>query len=765
MIRVLEPDFQFAVQLPPQRVDSGADGVVTFSFDADAAFQTLSSAVKVGETAFDVVAFARVDVDFAGLRRRIDLLSFPLGADDRLEKSLVLDFAKAIVGHTDTESAKLWFQKHGAVRSSHRYLCEIRRAGAPLDQDPLQAHDITFGPAAGPPHTASLQVTNLDPGTSYRYLLRFFEVQGGFLQSEQVLIQGTFATRSVGDDDKLEFIFGSCHQPTSGRDIPTEGEALNRWKALANRDDYELLILMGDQIYGDGIERHFASEPTWFRRYVKRYNQLWSYWPMREVLRRTPTYMTLDDHEALDDWGTKSVQDLNGGQERLDDALEAYRRFQHPHNPSPPDGPIHYHFRRGPAAFFVMDSRSRRGLENQFPIMGQRQFQDFRRWADSAEAREADVIIFVSPVPIAFIPADSIIDLVAALEPVVVAGGAKVGTLIGAGAGWLIGGPVGAAIGAPIGGYLGGAGAQYAYDEFEEDLPTDLDLADQWTIEENQVELERVLEVLHDLGNDIQNGQPGPRPRAVFVLGGDAHSGWMHLVRSRRAGDGHDHRRNPFSFHLLSSGISRKPLVEGLGADVVRAVVGEPHDISQADLVDNSFAADMPTRPTQFVLDNERSGHYAAETLGAVIDRNFGRFKMERIGPGRRYRFHLAIEGSHDGLVQLFDLDLDASTIRPESQIGSVQSTQGRVTLLRINQVGTKFGPPSDEIDGEVIVQLDTEPGRAFGFQLRVDPNENSQRRMLDLLRDAFNGDHRLHLEYVRTGVKNGRLIRAMRLD
>lgn len=765
VIPVLEPHFQFAMQLPPQRVDSGPDGVATFLFDADATFQQVATTVKGGETAFDVAAFARVEVDFAGLHRRINLLSFPLEASDRLEKSLVLDLAKAIVGHTDANSARLWFQKHGAVRSSHRYVCEIRRADAPPNQDPLQAHDIAFDPAGGLPHTASLQLTDLDPGTRYRYRLRLFELQGGFLRSEQLLIQGAFATRSAGDDGKLEFIFGSCHQPSSSRDIPTEGEALNRWQALANRDDYELLILMGDQIYGDGIERHWPDEPTWFQRYVNRYNQLWSYWPMRQVLRRTPTYMALDDHEAVDDWGTVPVQELNGGQARIDDALAAYRRFQHPHNPSPPDGPLHYHFRRGPAAFFVMDSRSRRGQENQFPIMGQRQFQDFRRWADSAEAREADVIIFVSPVPIAFVPADTIIDMVAALEPLVVAGAAKVGTVIGAGAGWLIGGPAGAAIGAPIGGYLGGIGAQYAYDEFEEDLPTDLDLADQWTIEENQVELERVLEVLHDLANDVQNGGPGPRPRAVFVLGGDAHSGWMHLVRSRRDGSGHDHRRNPFTFHLLSSSISRKPVVEGQAADLVRAVVGEPKDISQADLIDQGFSANMNSRPTKFVLDGERAGHYAAETLGAVIDRTFGRFKMERLGPGRRYRFHLAIEGSHDGLVQLFDLDLDASAVRPESQIGSVQSTQGRLTVLRVNRVGTRFGPPADEIDGEAIIQLDTEPGRAFGFQLRAGQDENTQRRMLDLLRDAFNKNTRLRLDYVRTGIKNGRLIRAMRLD
>jgi len=64
---------------------------------------------------------------------------------------------------------------------------------------------------------------------------------------------------------------------------------------------------------------------------------------------------------------------------------------------------------------------------------------------------------------------------------------------------------------------------------------------------------------------------------------------------------------------------------------------------------------------------------------------------------------------------------------------------QGKVTFLRVHDVGTRFGPPGDQIDVEVVFQLDTQPGKSFGFQVRNDSNRAARQGMLDLLRDAFN--------------------------
>jgi hypothetical protein len=67
-----------------------------------------------------------------------------------------------------------------------------------------------------------------------------------------------------------------------------------------------------------------------------------------------------------------------------------------------------------------------------------------------------------------------------------------------------------------------------------------------------------------------------------------------------------------------------------------------------------------------------------------------------------------------------------------------IQSS-GKLTFLRVNDIGSGFGPPSDFIDVEVVLKLDTFPDRAMGFQLHNDGSRPVRQGMLDLLRDAFN--------------------------
>jgi hypothetical protein len=90
-----------------------------------------------------------------------------------------------------------------------------------------------------------------------------------------------------------------------------------------------------------------------------------------------------------------------------------------------------------------------------------------------------------------------------------------------------------------------------------------------------------------------------------------------------------------------------------------------------------------------------------------------------------------------------------------------VLAAEGRVTFLRAHDVGTRFGPPTDQIDAEVVVRLNGAPERAFGFQLRQGENEGVQRGMLDTLRTAFNDDRRVRLDYRRTGLQNGLILRV----
>ncbi len=88
--------------------------------------------------------------------------------------------------------------------------------------------------------------------------------------------------------------------------------------------------------------------------------------------------------------------------------------------------------------------------------------------------------------------------------------------------------------------------------------------------------------------------------------------------------------------------------------------------------------------------------------------------------------------------------------------------SSGKLTFLRVHDLGTKFGPPSDQIDVEAVIKLNTEPERAMGFQLRNDGNRPARQGMLDLLRDAFNNNWTVTVDYdIDDGKKNGVAMRV----
>jgi hypothetical protein len=94
-----------------------------------------------------------------------------------------------------------------------------------------------------------------------------------------------------------------------------------------------------------------------------------------------------------------------------------------------------------------------------------------------------------------------------------------------------------------------------------------------------------------------------------------------------------------------------------------------------------------------------------------------------------------------------------------------VINTQGKLVFLRVHDVGTGWGPPHDFIDVECVMILGNDPSKAYGFQLRNDINSNARKGMLDLLRDAFNHDWRVSIDFNRDpGKNNGIIIRVMLL-
>ena len=86
----------------------------------------------------------------------------------------------------------------------------------------------------------------------------------------------------------------------------------------------------------------------------------------------------------------------------------------------------------------------------------------------------------------------------------------------------------------------------------------------------------------------------------------------------------------------------------------------------------------------------------------------------------------------------------------------------GQLTMLRVHDVGTAYGPPSDLIDVEVVIVLSSRPGQAFGFKLRNDMDQATHAAMLDLLRDAYANNWQVVINAeLPTGKQNGVLNRV----
>jgi len=722
-VMVVQYDESRAIDLVVEGA-TDAQGRVTLSADAAAAFAQCAALRRHDQPPDGVQAqlSARADVYGLSLSTAERFAAFDT-PDATRDLVMLADPARLIVGDTSATHTTLWFQLHAAPRGGDRFVAVVGVHGSAA-----APRRVNLSFRADRARTAVSTLSGLAAATLHDIELRLVQPD----RVEHVLARGSVRTLPT-NPRRLTIAFASCHLPGA----PT---ALNRWQALAARDDIDLAFLIGDQIYGDGIERMFADTSDWNERYARRYNQLWAYQPVRRVLRSRPMVMALDDHEVVDDWGTEKVDAV-----REAAGLRAFRIFQQAHNLGGFSAPrLDFGFRRGPAAFYVTDSRTARGKSKTFPVMGRAQFSRLRAWSLSDEVRSADLVFVVVPVPPAMLPIAQLEKLASTLAaPAGGVGGGLLGAVVGATIGLIVGGPAGAVVGAQVGAGIGafaGAVGTKVYYEHLEDTIREPDVRDAWTYDKNLPDLVRLLDLLFDVANDIgADGRPGPRPKGVFILSGDYHFGAIHHVRSTRTNLGHDHRRNPALVQITSSPIS-KPAID-------------------ASLL--LTAASIVSSDDEFRLDSK---HYLARFVGHLEQRNFGRVVFEQVGNARRYRIQLYVEGESDALAEMFEIDLDANPVQMRNLLGEVLAARGRLTLLRVHDVGGGFGPPADPIDGEVVIMLDSEPGRAFGFQLRDDANRAARQRMLALLRDAFNHDRPLIIEYLRTGQHNGTLIRASEL-
>ena len=181
----------------------------------------------------------------------------------------------------------------------------------------------------------------------------------------------TFPQQDAGGD--LAFIFGSCRYPGL---LWGKKRADLIFKAIYERFHNgqdavppRLMIMAGDQIYADMLNRHipFGLADTG-KEFRERYLTAFGAPNTRRLLRTIPQYMILDDHEIEDNWVQGRVKDSDK-RTLFNLAISAYRSYQWSHCPRNHGQKLFYQFECAGYPFFVLDGRTQRMREDKDEVL------------------------------------------------------------------------------------------------------------------------------------------------------------------------------------------------------------------------------------------------------------------------------------------------------------------------------------------------------------------------------------------------------------
>ncbi|MFF3325018.1 alkaline phosphatase D family protein [Streptomyces sp. NPDC002889] len=529
-----------------------AEGRIRFVWDPQVVEQHINDLVaSAGPRGAKLSGEFRVTLHVDGVKREVVFKRRIQRSDEGIDQKISLVFAYSCVGHTTTSESTIWFALVDPGQEQESYSVRVSKfVGTPVGggfsvwlPNPVSTVRATMNGRTG-----TARIAGLDAGSSYRYEV----VKAGphSPTDDRIIASGSFGTmkRNPG---QIRVAFGSCKDLVN---TPSKSEVL---RSLANQPR-DMLFLIGDQLYGDSTKRALDGGSGFLgavggirpggsvrvsQYYENAYLYSWRDPSWRECLTRGPVYMMLDDHDISDDWGTTFTEATDAA--LVGGGLDAYRKWQHSHNPPTPPNDYHFHFSVGAATFFFLDLRTHRRIREDpdHPLLGSRQATALAAWAAN-DAANADVAVLVSPVPLALMPADLIQGVLDRIQ---------------SGRQALEGLP------------FVGDGVELAFDIIESGFEyvsgkelyngrvVEPDVADQWVVEPAMTDLKFVLDTLFDLANDVAGG--GRRRRAVIVLAGDSHVGAIHEITSNDP----RHSAQPSIVQLTSSPLTANPAGEFAG--------------------------------------------------------------------------------------------------------------------------------------------------------------------------------------------------------
>lgn len=164
--------------------------------------------------------------------------------------------------------------------------------------------------------------------------------------------------------NRLSFLMGSCQYPglfwKRKRADQIFAPMLEHVKNNPYGSNPRFILLMGDQIYADMLNRHMPLLlADTHEEFQERYKAAFGTKNRRAILKSVPHYMILDDHEIEDNWSQDRINE-SSKRKLFQIAIGAYMSYQWSHSSRSFGRMLYYHFTCGGYPFFVLDTRTQR---------------------------------------------------------------------------------------------------------------------------------------------------------------------------------------------------------------------------------------------------------------------------------------------------------------------------------------------------------------------------------------------------------------------
>ena len=256
-------------------------------------------------------------------------------------------------------------------------------------------------------------LNGLQPNTEYKII--FTGVDGSTPNSRVK----TFESNT----ERMNVAAVSCNFPSRNGENDMWGDLRDRFVVP---NDVDLLLHVGDQVYGDSVfdkamsiirlnnpKGKKAQDEAISELYRGLYRKNWTEPTIRSVLANVSNLMIWDDHEIRDDWGSRA-DDSNPEKPayRIGSlARDVYREYQRQlwddaFSSSAPTSSDEQHFHSwGKIGILFVDQRGGRsfGKDNVRPYLGTRQWNDIVKQLTGGELSKVRALIVVTSVPLVYL--------------------------------------------------------------------------------------------------------------------------------------------------------------------------------------------------------------------------------------------------------------------------------------------------------------------------------------------------------------------------